>query len=243
MELKMRESRKKGTHSLQLLSKDAPFQFAEAYKSLRTNLQFASINKQYHKILVTSSIPGEGKSTVAINLAIAFADAGSSVLLIYTDLRKPTIDKYLQLSDFKSKGVTTLLAGIYKIDQCISFINDKGISVITSGPIPPNPAELLGSKKMEELVANLSEKFDYIIFDTPPISIVTDAALISKLADGVLFVIKQNYTSIESAALARKNLDNVGANIIGSVLNAAVLDKSRDSYASYRYKKTNYSYT
>jgi capsular exopolysaccharide synthesis family protein len=199
----MRSNKKNQVMRAQIISNKAPFIFVEAYKSLRTNLQFASISNQYKKIIVTSSVPGEGKSTVAINLAISLVDSGNKVLLIDSDLRKPMIQKYLHLTNVKGGGLTSILANTDKAEQCIYFLSDTGLNVITSGPIPPNPAEILGSKKMEDFVKDLESKFDYIIFDTPPISVVTDAAVLSKLCDGVILVIKQKFASRESAQLAK----------------------------------------
>lgn len=227
----------------QLINNEAaPFNFVEAYKSLRTNLQFASISQHYKKIIVTSSIPGEGKSTVAINLALSLIDSGSRVLLIDCDLRKPILQKYLHLSSIRGTGLTNMLADPQKVKQGIIVLSDTGLNVILSGPIPPNPAEMLGSPKMRELIESLTDRFDYIIFDTPPVSVVTDAAVLSKWCDGVILVVKQKFTARESAQLAKKNLVNVKAPIIGCVLNEFKATQSSKSYAYYRYKKYDYSY-
>lgn len=238
----LNKGKDKSDGKVQLISNDAPFQFVEAYKSLRTNLSFVSVNNQYHKIVVTSSIPGEGKSTVSINLSIALADSGNRVLLIDTDLRKPVMQKYLRIpKNLKAGGLTSVLAGIKPLDQCIIHFTDICIDVITSGPIPPNPAELLSSKKMEEVVSSLEKQYDYIIFDTPPVSVVTDAAALTKITDGVIFVVRHNSTPIETAQFAKRNLENVKANIIGCVLNIFNADKS-NSYTYYHSKDYNYEY-
>lgn len=240
----MRSAQKTQEKNAQIISSKSPFEFVEAYKSMRTNLQFVSVSNQFKKIIVTSSVPGEGKSTVAINMALTLVDSGNKVLLIDCDLRKPMIQKYLHLNKLKGSGLTNLLANTEKIEQSIIFLSDTGLNVITSGPIPPNPAEMLGSKRMEELIKDLESKFDYIIFDTPPVSVVTDAAVLSKLCDGVILVIKQKFTDRGSAQLAKKNLENVGANIIGCVLNQFKAEQSSKSYAYYHYKKyKNYDYT
>lgn len=223
-------------HKTRIITDNAPFQFIEAYKSLRTNLKFASVNKDIKKIVVTSSIPSEGKSTVAINLAIALSGSEGKVLLVDTDLRKPSLHRYLGLSSSKIGGVTNIISGSKKIDECIVHFNDIGINFLSSGPIPPNPAEILGSKKMEELVQTLSEKFDCVLFDTPPVSVVTDAAVLSRIMDGVVFVVRHNFTTLETAKFAKKNLENVGATIIGGVLNNFKPDKSNKSYVYYHYK-------
>lgn len=237
---------KKGKHlhtqSTQLISGKVPFTFIEAYKSLRTNLQFASIDKQYKKIIVTSSVPGEGKSSVAVNLALSLADSGSRVLLIDCDLRKPVVQRYLRLGNVKGYGLTNMLADTQKIKQGIIMLSDSGLNVIVSGPIPPNPAEMLGSLKMKELIGELENDYDYIIFDTPPVSVVTDAAVLSKWCDGVMLVVKHKSTNIDSVQLAKKNLENVKANILGCVLNEFKAKQSSKPYAYYQYKNYEYSY-
>jgi len=238
----MSSNKKNRVKSIEMLSDKSPFIFVEAYKSLRTNLQFSSISNQYKKIIVTSSVPGEGKSTVAINMAISLVDSGNKVLLIDCDLRKPMIQKYLHLNNLKGGGLTNILSNTEKTEQCIYFLSDTGLNVITSGPIPPNPAEILGSKKMEDMIKDLESKYDYIVFDTPPVSVVTDAAVLSKFCDGVILVIKQKFTDRGSAQLAKRTLENVGANIIGCVLNQFKAGQSSKSYAYYNYKKYNYSY-
>lgn len=229
------------TETITITSNDAPFQFVEAYKSLRTNLQFASVSQDHKRIVVTSSIPGEGKSTVSINLAFAVAGSEDRVLLIDADLRKPALHRYLHLNGTKIGGLSNILSGVRKSEECIIHFNDSRINFLSAGPIPPNPAELLGSRRMEMLIESLSSQYDYIIFDTPPVSVVTDAAVLSKLTDGVIFVIRQNYATIETAQLAKRNLENVGATVIGSVLNNFKADKSNN--ANYQhYKRYDYVY-
>ena len=218
-----------------------PFVYAEAYKSLRTNLQFLSIDKNIKRILITSSIPGEGKTIVAINMAITLAETGAKVIVIDCDLRKPSIHKYLNLSSKSSGGLTGLLSKKAEVDECVTFLSDLNIFTIAAGPLPPNPVELLSSSRMAEVMDLLSEQYDYIVVDTPPVSVVTDAAAMSQNCDGVVFVVRQNSTKIESAQLAKKNLQNVGANVIGCVLNAFSAKTSK-AYAYYSYKKYEYSY-
>jgi capsular exopolysaccharide synthesis family protein len=229
------------TYAYPSILKDAPFQFVETFNSLRTNIRFASVSRQYKKIVITSSISGEGKSTVAINLAIALANSSSRVLLIDCDLRKPAIHNFLQI-DSEEPGLTTALAGIVKIEQCIIHMKEMGMDVLTSGPVPPNPAELLGSDKMSEIIESISKQYDYILFDTPPVSVVTDAAVLSKISDGFVFVVRHLHTKIEEAVFAKSNLEKVGATVIGTVLNAFIPEKSSKSYAGYHYKQNEYGY-
>lgn len=223
-----------------LISKNSPFQYIEAYKALRTNLQFMSIDKKMKKIAVTSTIPNEGKSTVAINLAITLAGAGLKVLLIDADLRKPSINKYMRIKQIHQKGLSSVLAGVEKLENCIFNLCDLNISVLTSGPIPPNPSELLGSEAMEKLIDEVSENYDYVIIDTPPASVVTDAAVLSKYIDWFVLVLRHNVTTIEAAKAVKTNLNSIGANIIGCVFNSFNFKKSNTPTTYYKYK--NYKY-
>lgn len=225
-----------------LIDKGISFEFIEAYKSLRTNLQFESINNTIKKLIITSSIPGEGKTTVALNLAISLAENGQKVLLVDTDFRKPQLHKYLKLESNKIGGLTTVLAGLSPIENCIAHFSDLCIYVLTAGPIPPNPTELLSSPKFKELVDKLSDQYDYIIFDTPPVSVVTDAAILSRICDGVLFVLRHNFTTHEIASIAKENLEKVDAKILGCIFNAFNVKKTNKSYKYYHYKKYGYKY-
>lgn len=233
------KKKKKGTpRTLQLVGKDAPFQYVEAYKSLRTNLNFMAVGNEYKKLVITSAIPGEGKSNVAINLAVSLAETGKSVLIVDCDLRKPVMHKYLRLSK-KAGGLTTVLSGASDLNDSIVYFTDLGINVLPAGPIPPNPAELLGSRAMEMLIQTMEQRYDYIIFDTPPVSVVTDAAVLGRFTDGAILIIRQKHAKIESAQLAKRNLEAVGVPIIGAVLNGfSIKGTSKDSgyYYSYEYE-------
>ena len=238
----MKSDKKKRRVATPIISKTAPFPFVEAYKSFRTNLQFASINKEIKKIIITSSIPGEGKSVVSINLAIAMASAGSKVLLVDTDLRRPALHRYLRLNNAKIGGLTSVLSGAKSLDECLVHFNDLDIHFLSCGPIPPNPAELLGSKRMGNIIRELEGQFDYLIFDTPPVSVVTDAAVLSQYTDGAILVVRQNYVTTEAALQAKKNLENVGTSIIGSVMNDFRAQKSNKSSSYHHSGKYNYYY-
>lgn len=178
---------------------------------------------------------------MAINLAVSLADAGSWVLLMDCDLRKPILHRYLKLDKSSYKGLTNILSGGVLTE---SIINMKSLNlhVIIADTIPPNPAELLGSGRMKILVEELEKHYDYIIFDTPPVSVVTDAAVLSQYADGVILVIRQNHATYDEVALAKKNLDTVHANILGAVLNdfnTKSADKESGYYYSYNYDYSN----
>ncbi|MBQ6510069.1 MAG: CpsD/CapB family tyrosine-protein kinase [Flexilinea sp.] len=194
----------------------APWNYTEAYKSLRTNLSFVSLDKEYKKILVTSSIPKEGKTGFSINLATSLAEDGKKVLLIDCDLRKPMLYKYLQIP--RGKGLTNLLTG-NESGNIVQHMPALGIDFLDAGVTPPNPVELLGSSAMKDIVAGFESYYDYLIFDTPPVGIVTDAAVLSMITDGVIFVIRQKFAALDQIRLAKANLEAVKAHIIGSVLN------------------------
>lgn len=225
-----------------IVSNDTPFEFVEAYKSMRTNLQFTAVNSSIKKLVITSSVPQEGKTTVAVNLAITLAENGSKVLLVDADLRKPQVHKYLNIDTSVSGGLTTVIAGIHPLETSIVHFSDLEIYVLPSGPIPPNPAEILGSVKMRELIDTLSQQYDYIVFDTPPVSVVTDAAVLSTMTDGVVLVVRQNMTTFELATRSKENLQKVNANILGCILNALDADNVNKSYKYYHYKKYQYRY-
>ena len=222
---------------LHVISESSPFAYVEAYKSLRTNLKFASMSNDLKKIAVTSAIPGEGKSNVVINLAVSLAQEGNKVLVVDCDLRKPIMHKYLKIR-IKNKGVTTVLSGESTLNDSIVNFRDIGISVLCAGLIPPNPAEILASTKMKELIDELSEKYDYVLFDTPPVSVVTDAAVLSRYVDGVVMVVRQGHVTIETAKIAMKNLQAVNAPVIGAILNdfdTKTVGKASGYYYSYEY--------
>ncbi|MEG0852606.1 MAG: polysaccharide biosynthesis tyrosine autokinase [Angelakisella sp.] len=218
-----------------IINENTPFKVVEAYKSLRTNLNFVSVNKLYKKIIVTSSLPGEGKSNTSINLAITLAQGGSRVILLDCDLRRPMLHHYLNLDVQENGGLGSILSGQESMESVIYTVEGLGIDVLVSTIIPPNPTELLGSKYMENLIKCLEAKYDYIICDTPPISLVTDAAVLSRYCDGVLLVVKQNYATFKQVLQAKDNLESVQANIVGVVLTHCFRSKDVDSEVYYSY--------
>ena len=215
---------------------DAPFQYQEAINSLRTNLRFVSMTGECKKILVTSSIPDEGKTSIAINLAHSLASTGSSVLLIDCDLRKPVLHRYLKLTGGTSSGLTDMLQS-KTIDAEFFRSIKPDFSVLPSGTVPPNPTAILGSHGMGSFLDEVSGMFDYVLLDTAPVALVTDAAVLSQYADGIMMVVRQKTVTFEQAIQAKKNLTQVNANIIGAVLNnfdARYIDKG-SWYYSYNY--------
>lgn len=212
-----------------LLGASSPFAYVEAYKTLRTNLSFASISKQYKKIIITSAIPDEGKSTVAVNLAITLAESGAKVLLADCDLRNPTFRRLLKVRQENNKGLSLLLSGKATLEECIFRHPKINCDILFAGVTPPNPVELLSSAQMKKLLDNLSEYYDYIICDTPPVSLVTDAAVLSQFCDGVILVVRQKTSTKSQVWAAKRNLDAVQANIIGTILSC--YDMSSDTQA------------
>ena len=191
---------------------------AESYRSLRTSIQYSSVDKELKVLAITSSAPGEGKSTVAMNLALSFSEMKKKTLLIDADLRKPTIHKKLSLSNLKglSDGIVHKLA----LDEFIQQpFND--FHVMTSGKIPPNPAEIVGSEAMSYLIEQLKEVYDHIIIDCPPVLSVTDPLLVSTKVDGTILVIREGKTKSKQVLATLKELEKVRANVIGTVLNAS----------------------
>lgn len=232
-------SKKREHHRLFMVGADAPFQYSEAYKSLRTNLEFLSAANNCKTILITSSVPGEGKTNVAINLAITLADSGKRVALVDCDMRKANVSRYLHIPR-DHMGITNVITGQDRIQLTNALVNfkDLGIVALPVGTLPPNPAELLATKAMENIFNALKQVYDYIIVDTPPVSVVTDAAILCKYVDGAILVVRPGITTIEGAQLSKKNLEAVNARILGVVMNGYNVKKSgkKDGYYySYSY--------
>lgn len=204
---------------------------AESFRQLRTNLQFANVTSQAKTVLVTSSVPGEGKSTTATNLAIALAQSGQTVCLVDADLRRPMVHDYLGLE--RSLGLTTALLGSSDLNDLLQPWGDDELYVLTSGQIPPNPSELLGSDDMKHLINRLEHAFDVVVVDAPPLLPVTDAAVLSQHVGGVIVVIGAEKLKRQDLEKSLKSLDMVGANLLGIVLNRLPA-KGPDAY-SYAY--------
>ncbi|MBE7054073.1 MAG: CpsD/CapB family tyrosine-protein kinase [Ruminococcaceae bacterium] len=223
-----------------IITDKSDFSLLEAYKTTRTNLTYSLMNSEdkCKKIIFTSSIPSEGKTVSCINTAIAFGMAGSKVLVIDADLRKPKLHVCLNLSN--ETGLTNYIVGMEKTSDVIQT-TEYGIDCITAGHIPPNPSELLASPKMNELFIETSEKYDYIFIDMPPATIVTDPVSLSKYVTGVVLVVRQNYTNKDYLDKAVSNLKFANANILGILLND-VETSDRYYLSRYRYKRYSYKY-
>lgn len=207
---------------------------AESYRVLRTNLQFSSLDKPLGSIVVTSPGPGEGKSTTAANLALVIAQAGSRVLLLDGDLRRPNVHRLFQLPN--NTGLTTAMLNVGQVPaSSIQKTLNPQLSVMTSGPIPPNPAELLGSARMKELIQQLQNDFELIIVDSPPLLAVADPAIVSKQVDGLLLVIGSGETRADMLDRAMERLEGVGSRPLGIVLNKLTHRTGGTYYQYYNY--------
>lgn len=202
-----------------LLTTKLPFVYTEAYKAIRTNVEFSALSNNAKKILVTSALSGEGKSCFSINLAISLAQAGKKVIILDCDLRKPKIHKYLRIKHTEQYGVSTVIGGASELEQAIGYIENLNIYVMLAGLTPPNPSELLNCERAKEMFDRLAKEFDYVICDTPPAGIVTDAVALSQNCDGVIFVIRQNHATVDQVREAISRLEAVNAKIFGTVLN------------------------
>ena len=201
---------------------------AEAYRTLRTNIQYSSFDKEVRVIVVTSSEAGEGKSTTAGNLAISFSQAQKKTIMIDCDLRKPSLHKKFRISNMV--GLSDLLKGRESLKEAVHKYDDY-LDILTSGKVPPNPAEMLGSRSMENLLEKLKEEYDMIIIDSAPLQAVTDAQILSRKADGTIIVVRAEKTKRDSVIQAKELLKKVDANILGIVLNG--VENIRKKYYYY----------
>ncbi|SRX80616.1 protein-tyrosine kinase [Rhodococcus jostii RHA1] [Mycolicibacterium parafortuitum] len=204
---------------------------AEAFRKLRTNLQFLAVDNPPRVILVTSSMPSEGKSTTAINIALALAETDKSVVLIDGDLRRPSLHRYMDLVG--TVGFSTVLSGAVSLEDALQKTRFPGLTVLTSGAIPPNPSELLGSQSARKLLSELRAKFDYVIVDSTPLLAITDAAILAAGADGVLIMARYGHTKREHLSHAVGSLHSVGAPLLGAVFTMTPM-RGGGSY-SYNY--------
>ncbi|GFN32774.1 CpsD/CapB family tyrosine-protein kinase [Paenibacillus xylaniclasticus] len=204
---------------------------SEAYRTLRTNIDFSSIDETMQAIVVTSSGPGEGKSTTISNLAIAFAQTERRIVLIDADMRKPTMHHTFRASN--RVGLSSMLTRQNQLQEVIQETDVPNLYIITAGPIPPNPAEMLSSKRMTELLDLLRTQFDVILIDTPPLLAVTDAQLVASKSDGVILVMEYGSVKKEAAIKAKANLDTVNAKILGVVMNNVKRRKGDSTYYYY----------
>lgn len=206
-------------------------QFSEQYRTLRTNINFSSPDKAINSILVTSASQSEGKSTTAANLAIVFAQEDKKVLLIDADMRKPTM--HYTFSTNNMMGLSHLLIRKCSIEEAIKHTKVKSLDLITCGPIPPNPAELLGSNSMNRLMTQLKEMYDIIIIDAPPILAVADSIILANECDGTILVINSGETEKSKALKAKEAITSSKSKLIGAVVNNYKMPKDKKHYHYY----------
>ena len=218
-----------------ILSHKSGFYLQEAYRALRTNVNFALADTEGGRVvMVTSALQGEGKSLTALNLAIALGQTDEKVLLIDCDLRRPRMSRLMNLN--APAGLSNLLMDFGLLDVAVINSEEHGIDLILAGDIPPNPAELLSSGRMQKLLDLMREKYDYVILDSPPVDLVVDAVALSSLCDGVLFVVRANQSERGAVIHGMDQLEYAGANVIGFVFNGVTAETTR-GYGKYRYRK------
>ncbi|MEH7196255.1 CpsD/CapB family tyrosine-protein kinase [Priestia megaterium] len=204
---------------------------AEQYRTIRTNIQFSGADQEIKSIVLTSTGPGEGKSTTASNLATVYAQQGIRVLLIDADLRKPTAHYTFRLENHV--GLTNVLTKQSTLGQAVQGTEVPELFLLTSGPIPPNPAELLASNNMTELLKEMKEQFDMVIFDTPPVLAVADAQILANQVEGSILVVSSGRTDKEAAVKAKELLLKANAKLLGAVLNNRKMEEGSDYYYYY----------
>lgn len=204
---------------------------AEAYRTIRTNINFSGFNQPLHSLLVTSASAMEGKSTIAANLAVAFAQTGSRVILIDADLRMPTQHKIFELAQLP--GLTNVLLNEHTLKHSLQYTEVPGLSILTTGPLPPNPAELLGSENMQKMLIEARELADMVIIDTAPVVPVIDAALLASVVSGTVMVVNSSKSKIDITYMGKEQIQKSGAKILGVVLNGVKEEKGKSN--SYYY--------
>ncbi|GAB1793256.1 CpsD/CapB family tyrosine-protein kinase [Priestia megaterium] len=204
----------------------------EQFRVVRTSIQFSSVDTDIRSVVITSPNPGEGKSTVAANLAIVFAQQGKRILLIDSDLRKPTVHYTFRIENLI--GLSNILTRQSSLEKAVKTTRQENLWVLTSGPIPPNPAELLSSSNMSALLEQVKNEYDFVIFDSPPVLNVTDAQILSNSTDGVILVISSGKTQKDSGKKAKELLENAKAKILGVVLNNKEVQDNQYYYYGHK---------
>lgn len=227
------------TYSGSILDNSVRFAISEAYKIARTNMLFSIASDDFHTVVFTSASSHEGKSTTAINMAVSVAKAGKKTLLIDADMRKPTINRRLKIDN--KKGLSDILGGFCKVEEGTSYNVHENLDVIGTVTIPPNPSELLGSKRMEEMIKDLQSKYDIIIIDTPPVDIVIDSQLMNKYVSGIVFIVKERSTMHPDIRRSLNNIELAEGKVIGFIKTSCE-PKEKRSYRGKYSSKYNSSY-
>jgi len=202
---------------------------SEQYRAIRTNLQFSAIDEAIKTIVITSPGPSAGKSLTAANLAVVYAQQGMKTLLIDADLRKPTVHYTFRLDNLR--GLSSVLIGESSFEDAVEESDVDNLQVLSCGPVPPNPAELLASKRMKDLIDYAGEHYDFVIIDMPPVLAVTDAKIVSQYVNGTLFVVRSGFTEKDELEKAYEIINDGKARILGAVLND--VDKADNSHYYY----------
>ncbi|PGZ76398.1 CpsD/CapB family tyrosine-protein kinase [Bacillus sp. AFS029637] len=213
----------------QLITHQEPkSRITEQYRNIRTNIEFTSVDNNIRSIMVTSANPGDGKTMTVSNLAVVFGQQGKKVLVIGADLRKPSIQDLFAVHN--SNGLTNVLSGQANIMQCIQKTDIENVYVMASGPIPPNPAELLGNRVMDEVLLEAYNMFDIVLIDTPPVLAVTDAQILADKCDGIILVVRSEKTEKDKIVKTKQLLDKASGKILGVVLNDKKEDQEQYGY-------------
>ena len=225
---KNKQPMNKARHLITQLNPKSPI--SEQYRSIRTNIQFSAVDESIQSIVITSPGPSTGKSITAANLAVVYAQQGMKTLLIDADLRKPTVHYTFRLDNLR--GLSSVLIGEASFEDAVETGTIGDLHILSCGPIPPNPAELLSSKRMEELIAYAEDHYDFVIVDTPPILAVTDAKIVSQIVDGTIFVVRSGVSEKEEMKKAKEIMLSGGqTRILGAVLND--VPKNEETYYYY----------
>ncbi|MFJ7729667.1 CpsD/CapB family tyrosine-protein kinase [Neobacillus sp. NPDC097160] len=217
MALKKRNNKPVNNKRTLITMMDSKSPISEQYRTIRTNIQYSTVDKNVRTLMVTSSGPGEGKSTTVANLAVTFAQQGKKVLLVDADMRKPTV--HYTFNQTNTFGLTSVLTKQIPLEEAIDETSVENLFVLTSGPIPPNPAELLSSKAMEQIFQKAEELYDIILFDTPPLLAVTDAQILASRCEGTILVVYSGRTEKDQMLKAKELLDSAQSKLLGVVLN------------------------
>lgn len=235
------KKKEKVSRSAAALTSKTPFQIVEAYKAIRANLLFMLSTAAEKAVVVTSAEPSAGKSTTCSNLAITMAQTGAKVVIVDADMRKPVLHKIFRVSN--NNGLSKLLSGLIKPEDCINKSIMPNLDLINAGPIPPNPSELLGSERMAGLLQTLSASYDYIFLDAPPINVVADSLMFLDKTAGAILVARQKQTHYDELQKAAESIRNLHSSVLGVVItDVSETNKPYAMYKSYKYKSYDYEY-
>jgi len=230
-----KKSKKRGKSPIKeifsLVNENAPTYYVEAYKMIATNIEFIAVAQDCKNIMVTSSVPDEGKTNCAVNLALALAGYGKKVCLVDCDLRKPSLHRLQR----HAEGLTHVLKGEISLEDAVFQYGETNLFMLLGGVIPPNPTELLASKKMEKVVNALAESFDFVIYDTPPCLGISDVSVLGRYLDAAILVCKHDETDKRLVTRAKFNLDSAGVNVIGAILSEYKAESDVQSSYYYTY--------